>query len=62
MDIIIPAIAGALGNLSSDAVKAGYRKLKELLLRKSRDFQPDFLASALLYALITGDASGERLG
>ena len=35
MDIIIPAIAGALGNLSSDAVKAGYRKLKELVLRKS---------------------------
>src|SRR3970040_1349342 len=25
--------------------------LAELLLRKSRDFQPDFLASALLYAL-----------
>jgi hypothetical protein len=34
MDIIIAAIAGALGNLSSDAVKAGYSKLKELLLRK----------------------------
>ena len=25
--------------------------LAELLLRKSRDFQPDFLASALLYGL-----------
>ncbi len=35
MDIIIPAIAGALGNLGSDAVKAGYRKLKEIVLRKS---------------------------
>jgi hypothetical protein len=35
MDIIIAAIAGALGNLSSDVVKAGYSKLKELLLRKS---------------------------
>ncbi len=35
MDIIIAAIAGALGNLGSDAVKAGYNKLKELLLRKS---------------------------
>lgn len=35
MDIIISAIAGALGNLSSDAVKTGYRKLKELVLRKS---------------------------
>ncbi len=34
MDIIIAAIAGALGNLSSDAVKAGYNKLKELVLRK----------------------------
>lgn len=35
MDIILAAIAGALGNLSSDAVKTGYRKLKELVLRKS---------------------------
>ncbi|MGX9728793.1 MAG: hypothetical protein ACTFAK_16215 [Candidatus Electronema sp. VV] len=34
MDIIIAAIAGALGNLSSDVVKAGYSKLKELLQRK----------------------------
>lgn len=34
MDIIIAAIAGALGNLSSDAVKAGFNKLKELVLRK----------------------------
>lgn len=33
--IIIAAIGGALGNLGSDTVKAGYRKLKELLLRKS---------------------------
>ena len=28
--------------------------LAELLLRKSRDFQPDFLASALLYGLFSG--------
>jgi len=34
MDIIIPAIACALGNLSSDTVKAGYSKLKEIILRK----------------------------
>jgi hypothetical protein len=32
-NIIIAAIAGALGNLSSDAVKAGFNKLKELVLR-----------------------------
>ncbi len=34
MDIIIPAIACALGNLSSDTVKAVYNKLKVLALRK----------------------------
>ncbi len=34
MDIIIPAIAGALGNLSSDAVKAAYKGMKDVLLRK----------------------------
>jgi hypothetical protein len=35
MDIIIAAIAGALGNLGSDAVKTGFNKLKDLVLRKS---------------------------
>lgn len=34
MDIIIAAIAGALGNLTSDVVKAGFNKLKVLLHRK----------------------------
>uniref|UniRef100_UPI004055D1A3 hypothetical protein n=1 Tax=Candidatus Electronema sp. TaxID=2698783 RepID=UPI004055D1A3 len=34
MDIIIAAIAGALGNLSSDAVKAAYKGMKDVLLRK----------------------------
>ncbi len=34
MDIIIAAIAGALGNLSSDAVKAAYKGMKDLLHRK----------------------------
>lgn len=34
MDIIIAAIAGALGNLSSDTVKAAYKGLKDLLHRK----------------------------
>ncbi len=34
MDIIIAAIAGALGNLSSDAVKAAYKGMKDVLHRK----------------------------
>ncbi len=34
MDIIIAAIAGALGNLSSDAVKAAYKGMKDLIQRK----------------------------